>query len=226
MLFAVIVACLAGLLTVHGFLAYTAPCKRGVLVVEGWISTRSLADAAQEFRQGNYQYLAVVGGPVAQSDSDPSRTPTYADVAEAELRHLGVDPSKLVKIAGGEARNRTFASALAFRRWLQTSGTDVRSVDVFTAGVHARKSWILFQYALGDTYDVGVIAGAEHSYDPQRWLISRRGLWTVSRNMAGYLYSKLQLVLARHGWSTLSLVLGSDEEQLVGSPDAVQQAEV
>jgi hypothetical protein len=89
--------------------------------------------------------------------------------------------------------HRTFASARAVKQWLSKSGTSIREVDIFTVGVHARKSWILFRRALGEDYRVGIIAGTESSYDAASWMISKRGVYIVVRNLAGYLYSELWL---------------------------------
>lgn len=202
--FLALVAFVFVLLTVQGFLAVTSPSGRGVLVVEAWVPQESLADSVRVFQSGKYQYLVLVGRGMWQADSAQRVGLAYADSAEAKLAVPDVHASKVVEIPVGPARNRTYAGAVAFRNWLRTSGAKIRSVDVFTQGVHARKSWILFEHALGDSYEIGVIAGPEHSYDPRLWLISPRGLWIVSRNVAGYLYFKAAIVLEDHGRKILA----------------------
>src|SRR5690348_18218446 len=54
------------LVFVHEFLAVSSPSGQGILVVEAWVPMQSLADSAEIFRGGHYQYLVLVGGPVKQ----------------------------------------------------------------------------------------------------------------------------------------------------------------
>lgn len=185
---------------IHGFLAVSNPVGEGVLVVEAWIPSRTLAESVTLFNSGRYRYFVVVGGPLQGSGGKSCDPATYADLAATKLEELGFDSKRVVKIstpAESSVFGRTLASATAVERWLGSSGTSVCCVDVFTAGVHARKSWILFRYALGDGHRVGIIAGSPTSYDPRFWLVSRRGVWLVIRNLAGCVYSKLWILF--HG---------------------------
>jgi hypothetical protein len=178
--------------TVHQFLAVSAPQGQGVLVVEAWIPEDAISESAKVFNAGPYRYLVLVGAPMRGSDAQFGRFTNYADRAASRLERNGFDSTKLVAIkVPSQPTRRTFAMATAVRDWLRTSAVSIRTVDVFTTGVHARKSWILFQHALGKDYSVGVISGRETSYDPSAWWISRRGLWLVTRNLAGYAYSRL-----------------------------------
>ena len=189
--------------TLPPFLAVSSPSGRGVLVVEAWIPKASLEDAVQIFQRGDYQYLVLAGGPMRASEISSSVVGSYDDDAEV-VKTLNVSPGKLIRVHVSPAAQRTFATAVAVRRWLDDSQMSAKSVDVFTAGVHARKSWILFRYALGDEYRVGVIAGPEHSYDSRRWMFSARGVRIVARNIVGYVYSKTAVFLDTHGLNVLT----------------------
>jgi len=190
--------------TLPPFLAVSTPSGRGVLVVEAWVPQASLEDAVQVFQSGDYQYLVLAGGPMRTYEITSPAVVSYADAAELEVKTLNINPEKIIKIPVRPATHRTFATAVAVQQWLASSQLSVASVDVFTAGVHARKSWILFRYALGDDYRVGVIAGPEHSYDSRRWMFSSRGVRIVSRNIVGYVYSKAAIFLDAHGWNVLT----------------------
>ena len=163
-------------------------------MVEAWIPAQTLAESANVFNSGHYRYLVVVGGLIRQSgQSDNTRTD--ANLAASRLEKLGFDTKKLITITvPDESLGRTFGRATAVKRWLVSSGTSVCCVDVFTVGVHARKSQILFQHALGENYRVGIIAGTEVRYNPRLWLVSGRGTWNVVRNLAGYVYSKVWIL--------------------------------
>ena len=180
---------------IHDFLAVNNPVGEGILVVEAWIPAQTLAESANVFNSRHYNDLVVVGGPIQGMGSNSNHPTTYDDLAAKRLQKLGFDTKKLVKISvPGVSAGRTLASATAVKRWLSSSGISVCCVEVFTKGVHARKSWILFRRALGDGYRVGIIAGSDESYDRRFWFFSTRGIRIVVRNLAGYMYSTLWIL--------------------------------
>jgi hypothetical protein len=209
-LFAVVLALGAVLLpvlrSIHNFLAVSSPIGQGILVVEGWIPTGDLAECLRLFNSGHYRYVIVVGGAIPGTGSESTPDITWDEVAANKLEELGLDPSKLIRISVPpvEVGHRTFASAIAVRRWLSRSGGSF-SVDVVTAGVHARKSWTAFRYALGDHYRVGIISGTEYAYDPRFWFFSKTGIWYVVRDLAGFMYSKLWIRFNTQDFATLHL---------------------
>jgi hypothetical protein len=151
--------------SIYGFLAVNHPLGEGILVVEGWIPAKTLGESVHVFNSGSYQYLVVVGGPIQGTGSVSGHPITYA---ENRLEQLGFDTKKLITInVPPVSSERTLTGAADVKHWLERSGTKVCCVDIFTTGVHARKSWILSRYALGDSYRVGIIAGPEASFDPR-----------------------------------------------------------
>jgi hypothetical protein len=189
-----------GIVFTHDFLAVNHPVGKGILVVEGWIPPYTLAESVTFFNSRHYSHLVVVGGPVGANGSASGHQLTYADLAASRLEKLGFDSSKLVKISvpAEPAGLRTLTSATEVRRWLDSSRTVECCVDVFTVGVHARKTWVLFRSALGDYYRVGVISGPEAPYDRDRfWFLSPRGIWIFVRSLVGYGYSKFWVLF--HG---------------------------
>lgn len=191
-LIAGIVGLATAILFVQRFLAVTRPTGQGVLVVEAWIPEQSLKPAASVFLNGRYRYLVVVG---SQSDSS-TQSLGNSRPATDELIRSGAPNDRIVTInLPYQAKDRTKSSAEAFRKWLLTADPGICCVDVYTVGVHARKSWITLQSVLGRKYQVGVIAGPEPSYNPNYWIASRRGVWLVSRNLAGYLHSKYEIAV-------------------------------
>lgn len=161
-------------------------------MVEAWIPREALIEAAEAFRGGHYQYLVVVG-------SAREKTPqslTDADLAAGVLRRRGVVDNRIVVLrVPFHTTNRTYRNAAAFQQWLMKSTLPIRSIDVLTVGIHARKSRILFQYALGNSVRIGIIAAREPSYDPRFWPLSATGIRLVARNVAGYVYAKCWIYL-------------------------------
>jgi hypothetical protein len=154
-------------------------------VVESWTWTSAaMSDAAEEFARGQYRWLVTVG------EEDPSDQRDSPGLAARRLRQLGVDGNRIVALPVPHVRlHRTYASAVAVKKWLQDSGSESSGINVFTLGAHARKSLVLFSRALGPTLRVGVVAGSEDTFDARRWWLSRRGVYVIVRKTAGYLYA-------------------------------------
>jgi hypothetical protein len=88
------------------------------------------------------------------------------------------------------ARDRTYATAFQVRAWLDSKAvTD--SVDIFTLGVHARRTWLLYRMALGNHYRTGVIAGVDERFDRRRWWKTSSGFRVVTSELIAYVYAKL-----------------------------------
>jgi len=197
-------------MSVYKFLAITRPLGEGVLVVDAWIPQQTLAESISIFNSGRYRYLVVLGGPTQEAASSSHSAAADADLAASTLEKLGLDARKLVKInVPDNSSGRTLRRATAVKTWLDRSQAPTCCVDVFTVGVHARKSWILFRHALGSSYRVGIVAGNEFRYPPRFWFISRTGIWIVSRNLAGYFYSKLWTAFNEEGSGSLKRNVGS-----------------
>ncbi len=187
-----VLAILGAITFVHRFLAVTRPTGRGVLVVEAWIPDQTLQSAASLFLNGSYRFLVVVGSQIERSN----QWENYSREASAELARAGIPSDQIIMInLPHQETDRTRATAEAFKKWLLSGNPSIRFIDVYTVGVHARKSWIIFQSVLGPRYQVGVIAGPEPSYNPNYWLASPRGVYLVFRNVAGYLHSKYEIAV-------------------------------
>ncbi|HWH80931.1 MAG TPA: ElyC/SanA/YdcF family protein [Burkholderiaceae bacterium] len=162
----------------YGFLAPEAPAQgadgRGArtLVVEGWLDASELAQAAAAFRRGRYERVLTTGGPI-DAGLDPAGWKTYAQRAAVVLRANGLDAVPVIALpAPPGSRDRTYRSALEVRAWAARSGTVLDAVDVYSAGVHARRSRLLFREALGRRVEVGVLAALPEGGDAQRWWTS------------------------------------------------------
>jgi hypothetical protein len=178
----------------HNFLAVSRPVGKGILVVEAWVPAHDLAESESVFNSHPYSRLVLVGGPLSEPETSARGAGNWVEVATQRLAKLGYDTTQTVRIAvpPEPVGLRTLSSAEAVGEWLDHSGTPVCCVDVFTAGVHARKSWVFFQQALSDRYKVGIISGGEAYHGEGRsWLLSPFALYTFARDLAGYVYSEL-----------------------------------
>ena len=66
----------------------------------------------------------------------------------------------------------------------------LRSFNVLTLGVHARRSRLLFRKAFGSDLPIGVIAVQNREYDPVRWWSSSEGAKEVISEGVAYLYAR------------------------------------
>jgi hypothetical protein len=64
------------------------------------------------------------------------------------------------------------------------------TLNLYTVGAHARRSWSLYRKALGPRFEVGVISCENEEYDPERWWESSAGLKTVIDETIAWLYSQ------------------------------------
>jgi hypothetical protein len=176
---------------IYPFLALNRPVESEVLLVEGWVSDRVMKVAAAEFKQRGYRKIFVTGGPLSRNGWQSGRE-TFAEQGKEALVHYGVDRGSIEAVPSAEVlRDRTYAEALAFGRWLKDRGLALRSVQVLTEGAHGRRSRLLFQRALGSGVTVGVLSVPGGEYDPERWWHSSAGMREVLGEALVYGYACL-----------------------------------
>jgi hypothetical protein len=174
----------------HDFLAISEPVSANVLVVEGWVwHSAAMQEAVDEFQRGAYDVVITVG-VISEGEASGRTQENDAASAAERLKELGLGGHAVAEVAVPHTdRHRTYASALAVKRWLTDSKINTRGINVFTLGTHARKSRVLFRRALGGDIPIGVIAGTVHDYNPERWWLSVQGTNAVLRKTAGFLYA-------------------------------------
>lgn len=182
-----IALCLRG---IHPFLAVTKPVEADVLIVEGWDADYALRAAVQEFEVGEYDTVYVTGGPI-QRGAPLSEYGTYAALGAAVMVHFGAPAHQVHAVPASKAqRDRTYASALALRDWLEEEGSTPQRMNLVTVGAHARRSRLLFNFAFAESAKIGVIAVDDEEYEPHRWWAYSKGVRTVISETAAYLYAR------------------------------------
>lgn len=180
-------ALLVGIPRLHGFLAVNDPVDAPVLVVEGWMDPADLDQAVTAFRRGRYERIVTVGGPIT-GWPELTRFATFADMAADYLRKHGLADVPVVAVqAPDAARNHTYLNAMCLREWAAKSGLALDAIDVFSAGIHARRSRMLYAMALGPGVRVGILASVPTTYDPDRW-------WTTSAGAKSAVAESISLV--------------------------------
>jgi hypothetical protein len=174
----------------NSFLSLNKPVDAKVMVVEGWLPTFVLTKAAQEFRSKRYSMLYSTGIAIEKGDLFWSEK-TYADMGAATMRHLGLDSHVVVAVPASQIRvDRTFASACALRRFLDSTGQRISGINVVSLGPHSRRSRLLFQKALGKRTKVGIYSYPDETYDSRTWWGTSNGFKSTIDEAVSFCYTK------------------------------------
>jgi DUF218 domain len=181
--------CVLGVRNIYAFLAPNDPVGARILVVEGWLAPKELDQAVQTFRMGNYARVVTTGGPT--SGWPETKYGNYAIMAAGYLAQHGVPRDKILVVpAPPSAQERTFLSAVMLRNSAKQLGIKLDAIDLFSSGVHARRSRLLFQMALGPKIYVGVLAARPADYDPEAWWRTSAGVESIVFQSIGLIWVK------------------------------------
>jgi len=185
-----IIAMLLIITNIHPFLAVNAPIKADILVVEGWLPDYAIKSAIAEFKKGEYRQLITTGLPLSKGYY-LAEYKNYAELAAATCIALGFDKDKVIAVpAASVVKHRTAASAIALRDWLAASALKVDSINLYSFGTHARRSWNIFKAVLNPDIKVGIIAAEPEDYNPQEWWKSSAGFRNVTGEIIAYIYAR------------------------------------
>ena len=185
-------ATLSGAFTIYPLLAVTDRVDSKVLVVEGWVHTYAICSAVEEFNVRSYKQIFTTGGPVAGLGGYVNDFQTAAGVGADELKNAGVSEEFIQMVPSHViGRDRTYSSAIALRAWFAEHNMDVRSLNVLTEDVHARRTRLLFEKAFGKKVAIGIIAVANPDYDAKHWWRYSEGVKDVLSEVVAYIYARL-----------------------------------
>ncbi|HEV8113640.1 MAG TPA: ElyC/SanA/YdcF family protein [Planctomycetota bacterium] len=175
---------------VYAFLAPEEPVGARLLVVEGWISPEELDQAAAFFRDRGYERIVTTGAPLP-SGFERIGFASFAEFARDRLLARGIASDRIVAVpVPASAQDRTYLSAVIVREWAQHAGIAVDALDVFSSGVHSRRSWLLYRMAFGSGVRVGVFASRPNTYDPAAWWRTSAGTKSVLSESLAWLWTK------------------------------------
>ena len=101
----------------------------------------------------------------------------------------GLVAEKLVSIpTPASAQNRTYLSAVMVRDWFSQQGIKVNELDVFTQGVHARRTRFLYELALPAS-SIGIYANEPEGYQLPTWWKNSQGAKTVLTEIIGFIWT-------------------------------------
>ena len=160
------------------------------LIVEGWLDDDALVDAIALARSGRYERVVTSGGPI-ESWREIQPWPSYAERAADHLRRHGVREMTVVAVpAPATAQDRSFVSAAVVRDWLLAQGGPLDAVDVYSDGVHARRSRLVYRMAFGADVEVGIVAAPPQRYRLDRWWQASEGGTAVIGELLSLAWTK------------------------------------
>jgi len=166
------------------YLAQQQPLHKGILVVEGWVSEQTLLQAIQSYKTNSYQQIITTGGLI--KGRRQSEYKSYADSAAAFMLKNGIKQSEITSLpAPDSAQNRTFLSAVIVRDWLIKQKNNTQTIDVFSEGVHARRTLILYKMAFANKRGIGIMTGKAEQYLLESWWQTSAGIKTVISEVVG-----------------------------------------
>ncbi|MCP4335733.1 MAG: hypothetical protein GY785_24050 [Gammaproteobacteria bacterium] len=171
------------------YLTVNEPVGADYLVIEAWMYKEELDQAHDYFDANDYQFAILVGGPISNDFHEMDSN--FAQRAADYLRLKGMPADKMVVLAPPHsAQNRTFLNAVFVRDWFLEQGGEVANIDVFTSPAHTRRSRELYQIALGESIEVGIVPSNPSDFDPAYWWRSSRLGKGVAVEFAGWLLVK------------------------------------
>jgi uncharacterized SAM-binding protein YcdF (DUF218 family) len=177
---------------VHPFFAITTRVETRLLAVEGWVDLYAIKVAAEEFRGGRYERVFTTGGPLPGLGGYTNDDSTSASLGAGRLRQVGLPPEVVQMVPSRVlARDRTYSSALALKAWCVENKIPLTRINVLTADVHARRTRLLFEKALGPGVEVGIIAVPHPDYDARRWWAYSQGVRVVLGECIAYVYARV-----------------------------------
>jgi uncharacterized SAM-binding protein YcdF (DUF218 family) len=116
---------------------------------------------------------------------------TSATQVAAQLQAEGLSADLIQAVpARISDRDRTYSAARALRDWFSNHHSRVHAINVLTQDVHARRTKLLFERALGARTTVGIIAVANPDYDARHWWRYSEGVRDVTSEAIAYMYAK------------------------------------
>jgi hypothetical protein len=170
------------------WLSLNEPVPAKTLVVEGWIEDYALRHAVEYYKKNGYRHMIVTGLPLTQW-RDYLHFKNTAQGASAVMRKYGFgDTIFQAVIPLSVTINRTYNTAVATRLLFEQHPEFGKSFNIYSVGVHARRTHLMFERAFGNNFRVGIIADTDRTFDPVHWWRTSKGFRNVSNEFVAFVY--------------------------------------
>lgn len=119
----------------------------------------------------------------------------YAEKAACFLQTQNIPSEKIIPVCGkNKFHSRTFDSAIAVCRWLQTKDLTKKNINLVSMGVHARRSYMIYKNVLGKDFTCGVINIPSIFYNHEQWWKYQIAWQSLLKEFFAYFYTELLLL--------------------------------
>lgn len=117
-------------------------------------------------------------------------SPSSAHDAAGYLVSAGIPDSLIVPVVTGKIRkSKTYSTALDVNEWLNNKPIySQEPLNVFSQGIHSRRTWLSYHKVLSNRDQVGVITCRDPHFLPKSWWQSVRGWKEVLYETLGIVY--------------------------------------
>lgn len=184
----VILAVRVSLISIVKFLSLNSPVQSKTMVLEGWVPTYAIKDAIKYFNDNNYERLIITGIPIVNYEF----IAPYKSTAEATVlavRYYGYDDTiYIADIPTNILVDRTYNTAVETKMIFNQNSDWQKNLDIYSVGVHSRRTFTMFKRAFGQDYNIGIIAHRDRTFAPEAWWKSSKGFRSVSNEFLATLY--------------------------------------
>lgn len=174
--------------TVSWYLSLNKPIKANTLVVEGWIEDEALSHAVAFYKANHYKNLIVTGLPITYRE-DLLKFKNTAESAVAQIKKIGFkDTIYQAVIPTNIYIDRTYNTAVVSRMIFEQHPDWDKSFNIYTVGVHSRRTYLMFRRAFGNNYRMGIISEKDNSFDAKLWWHTSKGFRNVSNEFVAFVY--------------------------------------
>ncbi len=186
-LLAIVIIFRLSLVGVYYFLAVNKPVKSKTLVLEGSAPTYVVKEALDYYHENGYNKLIVTGIPIINFEFiAPYRSTAHATVRA--LKYYGFEDSAYIAIIPSNVLiDRTYHTAVVTKMLFEKNNWK-HDFNIYSVGVHSRRSRMMFRKAFGSDYDIGIIAHKDRTFAPNHWWKSSKGFRNVSNEFVATLY--------------------------------------
>ena len=171
------------------FLTVNEPVGAEYLVIEGWLDKAELDQGLAYFAAHKFVKAVIVGGPI--SNFFDGTDTNYAERAAGYLQQRGLAEEQTVIVrVPYSAQERTFLNAVMVREWFKQQAIRLTRLDVFSSGVHTRRSRDLYRLAFGEQVAIGIVDAQPHGFDPAYWWRSSDSGKSVAIEFTGWFLVK------------------------------------
>jgi Ca-dependent carbohydrate-binding module xylan-binding len=116
----------------------------------------------------------------------------YSSQAYSSLlafKALGINSNQIIGVPAPKVNiYRTKNNARALLDWINKGNIKVNSFNVFSEGIHSRRSWIIYRNLFGRDYNIGIIAAYDPGYHYRHWWHSEYNIRHIIKESIGNIY--------------------------------------